>query len=760
MTRYYTFIISCAFLLVGCAGRRGSSYDDEARARKVLEKRILAKEINLRVPTTTGVRPVGAPGDPDYAIYGTVDYALPLQDENLCTYDRISLDVMPRIKGLGTVNLNLQIDNATPAQVGAHLINLVPNRWNRIVYELGELPRERVGGIRLYTDIKGRQPVTGADSVFYNIRNLRLERTGYTAKERGWVPEEGRIAYPMSGYLQEGSKVAILHPCHIGKHFSIVSSRTGKAAYGGTVSAMDGSIGLLGGADFSSFSTPGRYRIVVDGLKTEPFLIGEGDVFLSSAYKVLDFIHSQRCGCEVEGVHDACHTDIYADYKGRSTSYGGGWHDAGDLSQQTLHTADVAFALLESSVRYMDVDTALSGRLREEALWGLQFVLRCRLGDGFHASSLGLLHWTDNVSGTYDDIHTVRKQDHAYDNFLYAAYEAYACRVLGEGHPLYASLRKAALEDFSFAHTQYEEKGILPYPHIMEHTYNTSPSLFLATASWAATQLYLLTDEGGFAAKAASFMHSCLACQEKEGSCPQLNGFFYRDESRRSIVHFIHQSREQIFALALRDLCLSQPYSGEKPLWESSIRLYAQYLHSMMQYTHPYCMASSGTYIKDEYMDDAGFNSLHIFAPQNARELYERQLAESGIRLDSVHFVKRFPVWFNIFNGNEAVILSTGKAAAVLGDYLHDADLCEYAASQLYWTVGRNPFCQSLIYGEGHRYPSMDSFSSGELMGEIPVGIRSWQNSDVPYWPLTNNACYKEVWLTSAGKWLSLIAEF
>ncbi len=81
------------------------------------------------------------------------------------------------------------------------------------------------------------------------------------------------------------------------------------------------------------------------------------------------------------------------------------------------------------------------------------------------------------------------------------------------------------------------------------------------------------------------------------------------------------------------------------------------------------------------------------------------------------------------------------------------------AREQLYWVVGKNPFCQSLIYGEGYRYPQMNSFSSGELTGEMPVGIRSLGNSDEQYWPQINNACYKEVWLTSAGKWLSLVAE-
>ena len=161
---------------------------------------------------------------------------------------------------------------------------------------------------------------------------------------------------------------------------------------------------------------------------------------------------------------------------------------------------------------------------------------------------------------------------------------------------------------------------------------------------------------------------------------------------------------------------------------------------------------------KNEYEDEDGFSRLHLWAPQNARELYDLQLQE-GVRVDENHYVRRFPIWFSIFNGNEAVLLSAGKAAVLCGKILHDDTLIDIGREQLYWTVGKNPFCQSLIYGEGHRYPSMDSFSSGEIVGEIPVGIRSLGNADIPYFPMTNNACYKEVWLTSAGKWLSLLAE-
>ena len=91
---------------------------------------------------------------------------------------------------------------------------------------------------------------------------------------------------------------------------------------------------------------------------------------------------------------------------------------------------------------------------------------------------------------------------------------------------------------------------------------------------------------------------------------------------------------------------------------------------------------------------------------------------------------------------------------------LKDKELLDIGLEQLYWTVGKNPFGQSLIYGEGHNYPQLNTFSSGEMTGEMPVGIHTLGNDDVPYWPQTNNACYKEVWITSAGKWLSLIAEY
>jgi hypothetical protein len=105
------------------------------------------------------------------------------------------------------------------------------------------------------------------------------------------------------------------------------------------------------------------------------------------------------------------------------------------------------------------------------------------------------------------------------------------------------------------------------------------------------------------------------------------------------------------------------------------------------------------------------------------------------------------------------VHLSSGKAAAICGAQLGDEKLLEIAREQFYWLLGKNPFCQSLMYGEGYNYPEQSVFLPGTMTGSLPVGIKTKGNEDIPYWPAENNATYKEVWVTVAGKWLSLAAE-
>ena len=62
------------------------------------------------------------------------------------------------------------------------------------------------------------------------------------------------------------------------------------------------------------------------------------------------------------------------------------------------------------------------------------------------------------------------------------------------------------------------------------------------------------------------------------------------------------------------------------------------------------------------------------------------------------------------------------------------------------------------MYGEGSRFPALYGALNGEMMGAVPVGMETRFNEDVPYWPVENNATYKEAWTSSVGKVLTLIA--
>ena len=755
--------------LTASDGTDGWRHSGKGKMSFSREKSVSGKgSIRLSFPTYTGKRATGSPSDPDYATYGNSRVTYHVNGKNWEGYNRISFFIYPDCDGARVVNMNLTFtnDTSTPKEgynspSGSHLINLVNKTWNHCFLEIDEYQRDKVMAISFDTALKGKDRTTG-DSAIYYIDDIRLQQIKSPEKVSGWNPAEHTIAYSTTGYDTDDRKTAVVNAglCDQWKHFQLVNAANSRVAYEGPLKQEQTTIGAFGVIDFTAFNQPGNYQLKVGDIMTPPFRIG-ANLWDNSLWRVLNFLFCQRCGHPVPGKHAACHTDLFSRHGGKSISYSGGWHDAGDLSQQTLQTGDVTFSLLEAYNRLKETNVPLAARLLEEAEWGIEFILKNRYGDGYRASSMGLLIWQDGILNTSDDIHSVRVQNMAFDNFLYAGYEAYAAMTIDRDPMLQEHLRKVAEEDFSFATEKFRKDGFDRFKQMYEHSYNTSHSQYMATISWSASMLYKLTGKSFYAETAAEAIRYVLDCQrteplkDKGKTC----GFFYRDKSRKSIVHYIHQSREQVYMQAMALLCETQKGHPDYPKWSNSIKLYGNYLKGLMAYTQPYGMIPSGVYHAEEYKDSTGFYSLHLFPPANAQELYTKQVTR-GVKLDKEHYLKRFPVWFSIFNGNTAIHLSTGKSAAICGNFLKDEELLGIGREQLYWTVGKNPFGQSLIYGEGYNYPQMNTFSSGEMTGEMPVGIRTLGNDDIPYWPQTNNACYKEVWVTSAGKWLSLIAEY
>lgn len=708
------------------------------------------RSLLMQYPLFTGTRATGSADDPDYAIYGSCRATLKF-NSNIEGYNRIRCSIFPDCDGVYVVNSNLVVNNQA-----AHLLNLRNRQWNECVLEFDTTMEGPVSSIAFYNDNKG-PAINPSDTCRYYISDITLEKVSEPEVMMGWLPAKNEICYSTAGYDSEGHKSALMQHSPKNKSFSVVNDR------GQTVFKGKPLIKYIGNEsfdymDFSMVETPGIYYIRCGKVQSKPFTI-DNTLWENVEQKVLNYIFCQRCGYAVPGVHDKCHEDLFAHHNGNTISYGGGWHDAGDLSQQTLQTADVAFALLEAAGKMRAHNASLASKLMEEARWGLDFIMNSRFGDGYHASSMGLLIWQDGKTGTADDIHTVRVQNMAYDNFLYAAYEAFAAQQEGLDADFRQRLSEAAEEDFVFASEKFARDGYDHFVQPYEHTYSTSESLYHATISWAASMLYALTGKSAYAERAAHEMEYVLQCQQKDktNSLDETAGFFWRNTNRTSIVHSIHQSREQLFALALTALCNTQPDHPRHAEWEACMKLHGEYLKSLMKYTSPYGMLPSGTYHEKECDDEVAFKALHLFPPTDAKERFTMQL-KNGEHLAGGYYLKRFPVWFNIFNGNEAIHLSAGKTAALIGNYFHDDELLDIAREQLYWTLGKNPFRQSLIYGVGERYPQMDSFSSGEMIGEMPVGIRTYGDTDIPYWPQTNNACYKEVWVTTAGKCLSLVS--
>ena len=711
--------------------------------------------LKVTAPTTRATMPY-EDGATRHFFQTSVVFALPGEDWS--AYNRVSFRVKPDSDGSHSVHLRVNVKNEGEYPIpdpywreGCHLANLNNHEWNTVLWEFAALPRDKVTELRIVMDADGQDTYT-ADVFNFTFADFELQYVENPEKEHGWDCAEGRIAYSMSGYPASGRKTAV----------------TGEKAETFRVLNTDGDVvleketvylkedrGTFTVLDFSEITQPGDYRLVCGKAETGLFEIGE-KVMESAIWKALNFLFCERCGYPVPNKHGRCHTDVIAEHNGLTLSFGGGWHDAGDMSQQMLQTAEVAQEVLELADRIQD-DPLLRHRLLEEGIWGIEHTLKSRFGDGYRATSVGLGIWTDGLIGNTDDVE-VRVHNQAFQNFFCAAAEAQAALVLQEfDRDMAWKCRDAAIEDYYFAKARFEEKGI-EYPVMWEHTLNSGYSQYFAAAAWAASSICLGGMDEKMREEAEYWAEKLLRCQETGAEGVPMRGFFYREEEHKTIVHYTHQGRDHSFVQALEACCRAFPDSPNREKWENAMRLYGEYLKSLYKLTVPYGMMPSGIYHISEAEDRETFPLLHLLVDfETEKENYVEQL-HNGIDLGNGYYVKMFPVWFS-FRGNSAIQLAMGKAASLLARYFDDAELKEMAKEQLYWMSGKNPFCQSLIYGEGERYPQMDANYPGEMTGEMPVGIETRDNEDIPYWPAGNNATYKEVWLTTAGRWLAVMAD-
>lgn len=687
-------------------------------------------------------------------------------------YNRIHFYIYPNCEGARSIYLNLIVENDGKIKVpdkyereGVHEINLINGQWNECFLEIPELARDKVTKINFAIEIFGKER-TMSDSLKFDIDAVSLQTVENPEVVSGWKPAENRIIHSTTGYGVESEKTAIVNVKNNNGKFQLIDNVSNAVVYDGKIISKKTSIGNFETADFSDFKKEGEYVIRVGNVSTKPFYVNR-NIWDNSAWRVLNFIFCERCGYPIPGMHGACHSDLNATFDGKIFPFNGGWHDAADMSQQVLQSGEIIYSLLEMANRAKEKgNKQLFLRMQEEAEFGIDCILKARLGNGYRAQTWGTNLWTDGFIGTKDDSSRRRKvhvHNRAFENFVFAGVQAYASMTIDNDAMLKGFLRKAAIEDFAFAKKRFDSLGFNDLSSIGgggDHAAMASNSQYSANIALAASLLFKLTGDKTYADQAAKAIQYTLQCQRTEplGDKDKLRGFFYRDLNKKSIVHYTHQSRDAVFMEALTSLCETQPNHPDYKKWADAIGLFGSYLKTIMQYVQPYGMVPSGVYHIDEVKDSVNFYKVQVGIFKGAAQDYKEQL-ENGVKLDNEHYLRVFPVWFS-FKGNAAVHLSTGKAAARCGKFLKDKELMNIAEQQLFWIVGKNPFGQSYVWGEGSNYPQLYTALPGETVGGIPVGMQSKFNGDEPYWPQVNTATYKELWGAPAARWLSLIAEF
>jgi len=197
------------------------------------------------------------------------------------------------------------------------------------------------------------------------------------------------------GYESSGSKRAVVQSSSA---IAATAASLVKAAGGDAVQITLGANETVGGwsgfnfkvADFSSFATPGEYRIKVGAAESPNFFIGEKILQAKTGADQLAFFKAYRS-------KDAGDRNLPIFGSSKTQNIYGGWFDAsGDMGKHISHLSYanyfnpqqiplVAWALLHAHDMQPD---AFGTAALEEAAWGADFLLRALSSEGFFYMSV------------------------------------------------------------------------------------------------------------------------------------------------------------------------------------------------------------------------------------------------------------------------------------------------------------------------------------------------------------------------------------
>ena len=339
---------------------------------------------------------------------------------------------------------------------------------------------------------------------------------------------QARVRVNQLGFAPDAGKLAVVERAR-SDGFRVVRQTDGAVVHRGMLgpaSEWAPADRLAAIADFSALRTPGRYRIEVDGLPpSDAFPIGDG-AYGEVADAALKAYYFNRAGIELLPEHAgrwaraAGHPDTEIEVHPSAASPGRpagtvisapyGWYDAGDYNKYVVNSGITMHALLSAwehfprFFRDRRIGIPESGDpvpdILAEAWWNLRWMLEMQdPHDGGVYHKLTNLHFDGVVmpDRATDRRYVVQKGTAATLDF--AAVMAMAARLYAEYEEHYpgvpARMRTAAESAWRWARENPSVEYIQPAD---VHTGGYGDKAFDDEFSWAAAELYLLTDDRAY----------------------------------------------------------------------------------------------------------------------------------------------------------------------------------------------------------------------------------------------------------------------
>ena len=666
-----------------------------------------------------------------------LNYSFDLGVTDLSSYNRFHVSM--NIKCRGYVNFYVHFSIVNNGKHITHTQSVRPNIDDDIIWELNKEKLDKVTKIEICVFVMGTPP-EGINKCKCVVNYVKAQKVK-AEYEEGWDIED-RIAFSHIGYLVGMEKKALIKD-NGESYFELINGNNEVVYRGDCIKK-----GVFLELNFSDFNNTGQYKIKC-GEKTSKSFAINNNIYDESILKSLHFYKSLRCGEYVEGVHSPCHlySKTVHPVTGQTVPDFGGWHDAGDLSQFEICTAEMTSSLCDLALSLKDGD--LKQRVIEESYIGANWLLRTRFNDGYRANLVLYRTWHSNVLNSDDtSVKYNEAEEGPFENFI--ASEALSKMYLICKDECFREwCLDASINDFYFAIREYDN-GIYTKRWGKSMDSQTGGALLSAASS-----LYKATNDDKYLEVAGKYVQKVLATQETDVS-KDLYGYFYEDKEHKYILSYEHRGHDQspiCGIVSFYEVCKD---SVIKDLLFKHINLYRDFIiKSFAIKNNCYNLLPANVY--NVNMINIDHFTTYGYDDKLALETLQKQVV-TGVKLDNDMYLRNFPISLSR-RGFHATLLSKAKGVSSVARVLKDKLLKQIAAWQIEWVLGYNPFASSTMYGLGYNFHPLYVAFSKQMVGALPVGIMTYENNDAPFWPVKNKSVYKEIWGHTTGKFLWVIAD-